>query len=60
MDTKIVERKLTILAGISFYGDPFSQSGGWTEENEIGRLWSRFMSLYETSPSIACHRWFAY
>jgi AraC family transcriptional regulator len=28
--------------GFSFYGDPFAESGGWTEENEIGRLWRRF------------------
>jgi predicted transcriptional regulator YdeE len=32
-----------IVAGYSFYGDPFRQSDEWTEENEIGRLWSRFM-----------------
>jgi len=29
---------------LSFFGDPFSLSAGWTEENEIGRLWKRFMA----------------
>jgi predicted transcriptional regulator YdeE len=32
------------LLGMGFFGDPFQVSGGWTEENEIGRLWSRFMA----------------
>jgi predicted transcriptional regulator YdeE len=44
MEPKIVERGQMILVGLGFYGDPFSLSGGWTEENEIGRLWNRFMS----------------
>ena len=38
----IVERSQIILVGFSFFGDPFATSAGWTEENEIGRLWSRF------------------
>jgi predicted transcriptional regulator YdeE len=42
MEPKIVEKDQIILVGFSFYGDPFAESGGWTEENEIGRLWSRF------------------
>jgi predicted transcriptional regulator YdeE len=33
-----------ILVGFSFFGDPFAESDGWTEENEIGRLWNRFMA----------------
>ncbi|MBN1657675.1 MAG: GyrI-like domain-containing protein [Anaerolineae bacterium] len=36
-------RQITLL-GMGFFGDPFRISGGWTEENEIGRLWSRFMA----------------
>jgi AraC family transcriptional regulator len=44
MEPKIVETGEMILVGLGFYGDPFRLSGGWTEENEIGRLWSRFMS----------------
>jgi predicted transcriptional regulator YdeE len=44
MKPTIVTRDQTILLGFSFFGDPFALSGAWTEENEIGRLWSRFMS----------------
>ena len=44
MEPKIVERDQMILVGHSFYGDPFAESAGWTEENEIGRLWNRFMT----------------
>ena len=41
----IVEKSQIVLAGFSFFGDPFSLSGEWTEENEIGRLWSRLMAF---------------
>lgn len=47
MDTKIVERDRLLLAGFSFFGDPFSLAGDWMEENEIGRLWKRFMRYLE-------------
>ena len=32
-----------ILAGFSFFGDPFHSHAGWTETNEIGRLWQRLL-----------------
>lgn len=32
-----------ILAGFSFFGDPFHSHAGWTEANEIGRLWQRLI-----------------
>ena len=50
MNARIEDRPLTLLAGLSFYGDPFSQSAGWTEGNEIGKLWGRFMALREAAP----------
>lgn len=45
MESKIVETQQMILVGLGFYGDPFRLSAGWTEENEIGRLWNRFMAF---------------
>jgi predicted transcriptional regulator YdeE len=42
--TAIIRKKRLLLAGLSFFGDPFGASAEWTEENEIGRLWSRFMA----------------
>lgn len=44
IEPTIVERDQIILVGFSFFGDPFTTSGGWTEENEIGRLWNRFVT----------------
>ncbi len=48
---RIVKKPTILLAGLSFFGNPFELSGAWTEENEIGRLWKRFMTLYERQPS---------
>jgi predicted transcriptional regulator YdeE len=44
MEPKIVHQSSLNLVGMSFYGDPFDTSGAWMEENQIGRLWVRFMS----------------
>ncbi len=44
MEPKIITYEKLNLVGFSFYGDPFRLSPGWTEENEIGRLWVRFMA----------------
>lgn len=32
------------LAGLNIFGNPFQQHSGWMEENEIGRLWQRYMA----------------
>jgi len=45
MEPSIIEKDQIILVGFSFFGDPFEFSGGWTEENEIGRLWQRFITF---------------
>lgn len=44
MEPEIVEKDQMILVGFSFFGDPFSTAGEWEEENEIGRLWKRFLA----------------
>lgn len=49
MEPKIITQEQLSLIGFSFYGDPFRLSPGWTSENEIGRLWSRFMTYTETN-----------
>jgi AraC family transcriptional regulator len=46
MEPTIIEQRQMMLLGFSFFGDPFKISGGWTEENEIGRLWKRFMAYF--------------
>lgn len=40
-----------VLAGLSYFGDPFQSHAGWTEENEIGRLWKRFGTYLATEPA---------
>jgi AraC family transcriptional regulator len=52
VEPRIVERDRTVLLGFSFFGDPFASSAGWTEENEIGRLWDRFTAYLETNESV--------
>jgi AraC family transcriptional regulator len=42
MEPTIVEKDRMVLLGFSFFGDPFALSSGWTEDNEIGRLWKRY------------------
>jgi predicted transcriptional regulator YdeE len=50
MQPKISAVKQIILVGMSFYGDPFDLHSGWDEENEIGRLWKRWMSYLAAHP----------
>lgn len=45
---RIVHRPALTLAGMSFYGDPFTSHAGWTEDNEIGRLWIRLGRYLES------------
>jgi predicted transcriptional regulator YdeE len=47
MTPTFVERGEIILVGMDFCGDPYTKAGGWSEENEIGRLWKRFMRFYQ-------------
>ena len=44
-EPQILTKKRFKLIGCIFFGDPFHQAKEWSYENEIGKLWSRFMSL---------------
>ncbi len=55
MEPTLVKRPQIILLGFNFFGDPFKLSGGWTEENEIGRLWKRFMAYWTQHPDGVKH-----
>ena len=46
MKPEIVELDSITLLGFSFFGDPFQFSGDWSEENEIGRLWVRWIAYF--------------
>jgi AraC family transcriptional regulator len=47
VEPQLVDKGQISLVGFSFFGDPFKFSGGWSEENEIGRLWKRFMAYLQ-------------
>lgn len=49
MIPEIIHLSPLLLAGLNFFGDPFQEADGWSEENAIGRLWQRFMRLSEFS-----------
>jgi len=55
MNARIIDKPKIVLYGLSFYGDPFSQHDFWTEENEIGQLWNRFMKLYSEKKNEILH-----
>lgn len=46
MEPVITKKSEIKLVGMSFFGDPFDASDAWTEENQIGRLWQRFMTYF--------------
>lgn len=48
--TYIFDKPEIILVGVGFFGDPFSMSAEWTEENEIGRLWNRLFAYMRKYP----------
>ena len=55
MQPIIVQKDQIFLVGMSFFGDPFETSTGWTEENQIGRLWQRLMDyLADKADAIKC------
>ena len=43
MDVHFIHQKEILLAGMSFFGDPFREAGDWSMDNEIGRLCNRFV-----------------
>lgn len=49
MKAEIVEKPAMLLVGFNFFGDPFRSYSGWSEENEIGRLWKRWMAYLENA-----------
>ena len=44
-ESGIREEGAMVLAGLSFFGNPFQNHGFWSEENEIGVLWQRLTAL---------------
>lgn len=55
MEPEIVEKDETTLVGMVFYGDPFKDAGGWSKENEIGKLWDRFIKMSDSVKNVCGH-----
>lgn len=55
LQPEITGIKQITLIGMSFYGDPFDTHRGWDEENEIGRLWTRFGSSLKQNSAVDLH-----
>lgn len=50
MKTELVRLDSLLLGGVSFYGDPFRQKGGWDSENEIGNTCRRYTEIATENP----------
>ena len=42
----LTDKRRIILLGVDFYGNPYQEAGGWSQQNAIGQLWKRFNSFY--------------
>ena len=56
MQTEIIREKKWFVVGMSFYGDPFTQAAGWSEDNEIGLLWKRFSAFADQRGDEIAHQ----
>ncbi len=56
MEPVITQKSEIKIAGMSFFGDPFDTSDVWTEENQIGRLWQRFMGYFQQNADAIKHK----
>ncbi|MFX0184929.1 MAG: GyrI-like domain-containing protein [Candidatus Hodarchaeota archaeon] len=52
MEPTILENQIFRFLGCVFYGDPFHEAVEWSYENEIGKLWGRFMKLHSKYSSL--------
>ena len=55
MQPTIVQKDEITLWGFRFTVIPFETSAGWTEENQIGRLWQRLMAYLAEHPDKIQH-----
>jgi AraC family transcriptional regulator len=44
-EPRITQKTSIQLMGCVYYGDPFHAAKEWSTENEVGKLWQRFMTL---------------
>jgi AraC family transcriptional regulator len=47
MEPRIIERNELTVVGMVYYGNPFHAEGVTPEENEVGKLWTRFNTYWD-------------
>lgn len=50
MEFRVEEYREALLAGMSFFGNPFAVAGAWDADNEIGSLWRRYGARASSMP----------
>jgi hypothetical protein len=48
MEPRMVEQSKMTIVGMVTYGNPFKDPGGAPEQNEIGKLWTRFNAYWDS------------
>ena len=48
MEPRIIEQGGMTIIGMVYYGNPFKDAGGEPEQNEIGKLWTRFNTYWDS------------
>jgi AraC family transcriptional regulator len=48
MTPQITDKRRINLVGIDLFGNPYEKAGGWSEQNAIGQLWSRFDGFFQS------------
>ena len=48
----ITEDKVLKLSGMVYFGNPVHTHEGWNIENEVGKLWNRFMKACMDKPEV--------
>jgi AraC family transcriptional regulator len=52
IEPKIIQKERMFLVGMEFYGDPFNNAEGWSQENGIGQLWKRYSTYMDDNPNL--------
>ena len=47
MEPRIIEHGAMTIVGMVYYGDPFKHAAAAPEQNEIGKLWTRFNAYWD-------------
>ena len=48
MEPEIIEQGEMIIVGMVYYGNPFMEGDVAPEQNEIGKLWARFNTYWDS------------